>query len=331
MDTPEQRQEQFKKFTEEVLKICNQFNIILEKDHESLYKSNKKPPVAIRVTNFLNSFIKLTKNSDCCEQSNKTFLRCFTMWGNLHRSELLHTVSSENGMIKLNDDWLLNENIVIDLRTSLKDLTPEESKIMAQRVLEISTIYKCAMKLQVTNSDLLENNQDIEEIDLKRRHIIILHLLRIYYYLSDIATKRVLSVSINDLEVELGMTKNVYEQDKIKKGGGIINRFFNTASKIMGNDSFSNVTENIDEDKIMDVFEKIINNEETTKVVKDITQSTKDCKNFKDVITTLASEITKEETINLVRGEIDKVVSNVTDMMAGEQVPATPNEQEVDL
>jgi hypothetical protein len=318
MDTPEELKLQLKNFTEELCKLCKQFNIIVEEDNVEIYKSGKKPSVVIKVNNFLHSYLKLSQEKNFLEKGARSFFKCFVTWGNLYRSELLQSVKVDNGRIILNDEWLRNNKIVIDMRDTLRGLNEDEKKLMAQRVLEVSTIYNMAMDLYIKNTELMEQGEAINDLNLKRRHIVLLHLIRIYYYLSDIATKKVLGVTINDLEDELGINKNKYEEDKPKSNGGLFSRILSSASKIIGPDiNLADTLNCVNEDQLVDTFEKIVNNEETTQIVKNISERARQCKDFKSVVSVLAEEVTQEGKYDNFKNVLHNAASELTESFTG--------------
>lgn len=318
MDTPEELKLQLKNFTEELCKLCKQFNIIVEENNPEIHKSGKKLPVVIKINNFLHSYLKLSQEASFLEKGSRAFFKCFATWGNLYRSELLQSVKVDNGRVILNDEWLLSNKITIDMRNTLRGLNEDEKKLMSQRVLEVSTIYNMALELYIKNTELMEQGEAIEELNLKRRHIILLHLIRIYYYLSDIATKKVLGVSINDLEDELGINKNKYEENKPKSNGGLFNRILSSASKIIGPDiNLADTLNCVNEDQLVSTFEKIVNNEETTQIVKNISERARKCKDFKSVVGVLADEVTQEGKYDNFKNVLHNAASELTESFTG--------------
>lgn len=103
-----------------------------------------------------------------------------------------------------NDTWLKNGNIIIQFGEDCKELNGkcENVKIL------LSNIYNCALELKESSLNLysdLSEELSGKDKNIIRPSIILLHLMRIFYILSDSDDKIALTIIIETLENDLGV------------------------------------------------------------------------------------------------------------------------------
>ena len=102
-----------------------------------------------------------------------------------------------------NDDWLKNGNIIIQFGEGVKGLSEKCKDI---KIL-LSKVYTCALELQESAKKLVSDLSDeyAQNKDLIRPSIILLHLMRIFYAISNDEDKKQLGDIVTTLETDLNI------------------------------------------------------------------------------------------------------------------------------
>lgn len=327
------------KFNDEVIKLCAHLDYVVKSEFAELYQRGKISSVGMKVNAFTRFFLNNQTMPIYRTKNYKRFFACFTAIGDLHRKDFINWVTVNEGIVTLNDHWLQDEEIVIDISTCIPGLTPDEKREMKKYIIELSNIYRMSLKLRTRSYDLLnDGSEEVSPLDLNSPFIIALHLTRIYYYLMDVATQQVLGPVINAIEKELGINRQTHEAKPESSKGNFIAKFASTATSFMdslGYGADKNPLKNIPLDKVNDdsiigAFDNIIKNEKTVEIVGRIMKNQSSEKgDIKSMIGNITDTITSGSTLsdltNIVTGAVTKTIGSESSS------PDVPNEQEVNL
>lgn len=327
------------KFNDEVIKLCAHLDYVIKSEFAEMYQRGKISNVGMKVNAFTRFFLNNQPLPVYRTKNYKRFFACFSAVGDLHRKEFLGWVTSREGILTLNDHWLQDNEIVIDISTTIPGLTPDEKREMRKYVIELSNIYRMSLKLRTRSYDLLEGgSNEVSPLDLNSPFIIALHLTRIYYYLMDAATQQLLGPIINAIEKELGISHHTHESKSSSSNGNFIAKFASTATSFMdslGYGADKNPLKNIpldkvNDDNIINTFDNIIKNEKTVEIVSRIMKNQSgEKKDIKSMIGNLTDTITSGNTLSditsIVTGAVTKTIGG------SESPPGVPVEQEVNF
>lgn len=224
-----------------------------------------------------------------------------------NRNHILKTLES--------DDWLRKGNIVIQFGMGTK-LAKKTQNIK----IELSEIFRIACNLQ---DDAVEATNGVDEnmiaeiggLDLIRPQIILLHLFRIFYYLTEGPDKGELGKIVTHLETELGVTKKtVGAQPSYNEGGsesGGLSGLFNLATGMMNKMGYQPPPglKPPSEGEISNVINTVFNNETTQNAIQSMFTSLQGCNDFGSAINTVVQNVTDPETMGAIQ---ESVVSTAT-------------------
>ena len=153
--------------------------------------------------------------------------------------QYLKMSTNRNGWLSFNsledDGWLKNQNISIQFGDGIKG-TVEKCRMI--RIM-LSDIYKMAADLKAKAEKSLDGIDEkfVKEIagrDLIRTDILLLHLMRIFYYLNDGTDKQQLGEIVTHIENDLGVTSKIQVVEE-SKGTPIkgLSSIFNLAIDLM--------------------------------------------------------------------------------------------------
>lgn len=195
-----------------------------------------------------------------------------------------------------NDKWIKTTNLVVQFGSG----NPELIKKCKDIKIPLSRIYLISKELQEKAEKILEGLDDkfTEETggkDLVRPNIIILHTMRIFYYLVDDKDKITIGKIVTKYENELGVkNKTVSENNLISVennptsniGENGLKALFGTAKNLMKKIGI-NPPEGVEEpteDELANVVNNMFNNKATQSVIQNMFSSMSDTTDFSSAI-----------------------------------------------
>jgi hypothetical protein len=257
---------------------------------------------------FLNRYAAVYKNKDAVPEDHYPY---FELMYNRNRVKILNSF--------VDDSWLREGNVIIQYGEGIKGI---ENRAGQVKIL-LSVIYRIACDLQKDAEKRIEGlgeNADGELIqaaggkDLIRPNILMLHLVRIFYYLNDGPDKSRLADLVTKLETELNVPKKTIEGEALalQEAGsqptmaGGLSGLFTLATNMMKNmgmtppPGMTTPTEK----QIMDVIDNVFNNETTQKAMSGMFESIKDCDDFGSALQTVVKNVTDPQTMADISGTV---------------------------
>lgn len=219
------------------------------------------------------------------------------------------------------DKWIKNGNISIIFGKGILEKVKKEIQI------PLSKIYNMAIELKVkAEEEMEEDDPDVNEANILKPNIILLHLMRIFYYIKiykeDKADGRLIDI-IKFLENELGCPTEIIPEAKamVKTEGGTdagsgvssgLSTLFNVAKNLMRNmgvtppDNIPAPTESDMENAINKVF----TNENTQNTISSVLSSLQNTDDINGIIRSLMDTFKDPKTIE----SLTESVSGITDV-----------------
>jgi hypothetical protein len=270
--------------------------------------------------------------------------RYFETVFNKNRQEILKTLEQSLDPNKegfeVADNWIRNGKIVIQFGEGIKVEKEKEEK-MRQLRINISNIYLVACDLQEKaekNCDGIDEQfvSDLGGKDLIRPNILLLHLIRIFYYLNEGSDKAPLLVIVNQLEDMLGV--------KTKTGEPVItNNQSNTSTPVTGGLSglFNMATNVMDkmgyrppaglkpptENEITQVINNVFNNPQTQNAIQGMISSLNGVQDFGTVINSVIKNVTAENTMDALQTSIKESTQELVQNRQDQVIPSITKEE----
>jgi hypothetical protein len=340
------KQELINTFDSELEKLLSVMEETLVLANPEIYKAKKTPVEGVRLLNFKNFFYDIKEDTQYTEKLYRKMHACFTTWGNINRQDVMNWINIEeskaNKVITYADEWIKNNDITIDIRKSMRVTSDAENKALAKYVINLSAIYKKAIEVEISTQAEMDAGESINPLNLNRRSLIALHLMRIYYHLSDKATQECMIASINYIERTIGAKLTKGEARATAGGGNFFQNLLETSKDVIrGVDGkaasfFDNIPKNtISDENVLGVFKKIINDPKTKDIVGNISKKTSTCKGVKDIVNVLAETVNDEDGVGeltkAVKSIVEESVNSDTINISTPTVPPTVDVQDLDI
>lgn len=229
---------------------------------------------------------------------------------NRKRSEILNCLKD--------DRWIRTSNIVIQFGEGIRTNREMEERRKQHRIM-LSDIFLIACDLQASAEKALDGidesyAQAAGGKDLIRPNIILLHLMRIFYYLNDGADKVALGEIVTQLETDLGIQKKTVSLDFTKVSTPSIN-----AATTGGLSSLFTMATNMmekfgvkpppgmkppSEDEITNVISSVFNNEGTQNALQGMISSLQNCNDFGSAVQEIVKNATDPKTMEAIQGSV---------------------------
>jgi hypothetical protein len=254
----------------------------------------------------MNRYINIYNNMDPQEH-----FRYFETIYNRKRSEILNCLKD--------DRWIRNGNIVIQFGEGIKSTREIEEKRKQVRIM-LSDIFLIACDLQSQAEKALDGIDEkfVQEAggkDLIRPNILLLHLMRIFYYLNDGTDKNQLGEIVTQLENDLGVTKKTVGDEiwksQLSNGSGNaatggLSGLFTMATNMMEKMGYKPPPgmKPPSENEINNVISTVFNNETTQNAIQGMFSSLQGCTDFGSAVQEVVKNVTDPKTMEAIQGSV---------------------------
>lgn len=244
--------------------------------------------------------------------------------------ETVYNVNRMNILNCLKDDsWLCKENIFIEFGNLKKDAPRETIERAKLYRIYISNIYAIACDLRIEAELFYANVGDsfVNEEggkDLIRSDVLLLHLMRIFYYLNGGPDKTPLLKIVNTLEEKVGTTirtkDDVVEIKSVLPTGDApvdaISGLFNLTAGMMEKFGYKTPPNFVPPtgQQIFGVIESIIGDPNTQNAMNGMVTSLNGCNNLNDAVRSVAANLTEPSTMQVLEktlGQTAQMAVNV--------------------
>ena len=234
----------------------------------------------------------------------------FELLFNRNRSAVLNCLKD--------DRWIRTGRIVIQFGEGIKGM-PEKCR---QIRIMLSDIFLTACDLQQAAEKSLDGiDEEIAQSaggkDLIRPNILLLHLIRIFYHLTDGSDKDSLGVIVSQLEADLGVTKKTVgsepwisssspSSDTQTAAGGGLSGLFTMATSMMEKMGYKPPPgmKPPSEGEISNVISTVFNNETTQNAIQGMFTSLQGCQDFGSAVQTVVKNVTDPTTMEAIQGSV---------------------------
>lgn len=275
----------------------------------------------------LNRYFSIYNNT-APEEHHKYFETIY----NRKRTEILNT---------LNDDrWLRTGKLVVQFGDGIKTTKEIEEKRKQVRIM-LSDIFLIACDLQESAEKKLDGiddkfKQDAGGKDLIRPNILLLHLLRIFYYLNDNSDKVALGKIVTSIEEELqtpqrtvtasdGAAAASVAQSPAMAGG--LSGLFGMATSMMDKMGLKPPTgmKQPSEGEITSVIGNVFNNPTTQDAISKMFSSLKGVNDFGTAVQTVVKNVTDPATMAAIQSTVTKTAADASALAASTGESSTPS------
>jgi len=218
------------------------------------------------------------------------------------------------------DRWIRTGRLVIQFGEGIKGM-PERCR---QIRIMLSEIFLIACDLQQTAERALDGiDEQIAQSaggkDLIRPNILLLHLLRIFYHLTDSADKESLGIIVTQLENDLGVSKKTVGSEpwitpattaaasgtQTAASGGL-SGLFTMATSMMEKMGYKPPPgmKPPSEGEISTVISTVFNNETTQNAIQGMFTSLQGCQDFGSAVQTVVKNVTDPATMEAIQGSV---------------------------
>jgi len=285
---------------------------------------------------FMNKYMNIYNNMAPHEH-----YRYFETLFNRKRNDVLNCLKD--------DRWIRTGNIVIQYGDGIKMTKDLEEKRKQVRI-PISDIFLIAYDIQHKAELALDGideqfAQDAGGKDLIRPTILLLHLLRIFYYLTDGSDKDQLGTIVTQLETDLGVVKRTVAEDPIKAAqmaavaataasatanpnaaAGGLSGLFTMATNMMEKMGYKPPAgmKPPSEGEINNVISQVFNNETTQSAIQGMFSSMQGCTDFGSAIQHVVKNVTDPKIMADIQSSVAQTAVNSPAFNPGMTVPVQP-------
>jgi hypothetical protein len=225
------------------------------------------------------------------------------------RSEILNSIKD--------DRWIRTGRISIQIGEGGKKELVEKLK---QHRIMLSDIFLIACDLQTQCEKSLDGldeqfTQGAGGKDLIRPNILLLHIMRIFYHLTDGEDKKALGNIVTQLETDLSLkTRTVGSEPWIKHAsanpaggtGTAFSGIFNMATNLMEKMGYTPPAgmKPPSETEITDVIGKVFNNSTTQAAIQNMFTSLQGCQDFGSAMQTVVNNVTDPATMEAIKSSV---------------------------
>jgi DNA-binding transcriptional ArsR family regulator len=210
------------------------------------------------------------------------------------------------------DKWLREGRVVVQFGEGVRGIADKVRMIR----IPLSDIYRSACELQSKAEAALDGvAEEIASVaggkDLIRPRIVLLHLLRLLYHLTEGPDHTTLGSMVFDLETELGVSRKTVEPGTTPTGGatgkgGGLEGLFSMATTMMERmgmkppEGMKPPTEN----EISSVIETVFNNEATQSAIQGMFGSLQGCNDIGSMMQTVMSNMGDPSTMGALQQSV---------------------------
>jgi hypothetical protein len=296
-------------FDRETRQFIKQAQETIQSKYGSLIELGQTRPELVCLNKYFNIYNSMMPEEHYCY---------FEQFYGRHRSQILNILQD--------DSWLKKKGLAIQFGEGIKTLADKCKPI---RIM-VSDIYILACELQQTAEKALDG---IDEKfaqggkDLIRPSILLLHLLRIFYYINDTTDKPELAEILSKLEEDLGipverrtLTKTQTSNSKAdaSESEDGLSSIFSMATNMMEKMGYQPPAgmKGVTNKEITQVINKVFMNPATQGAIETLFSSMQGCNDLNSAIQTVVKNVTDPATMNAIQ---DSVIS--TSQMAA-QMPS---------
>jgi len=272
---------------------------------------------------YLSRYLSIYKNTKPEEH-----FQYFEIIYNKNHTDILNTIKD--------DRWIRSGNIVVQFGEGTKVSSEMENKRKKIKI-PISDIYKIATELHLMAEKTLQgvDNKLADKSlakDLIRPNILLLHLMRIFYYLKN--GDEELGKIVTHLETELCVPKRTVLPDPIKVVGQTLNSpaasngltsLFTMATSMMERMGYKPPPgmKPPSDGEISQVINTVFGNETTQNAIHGIFSSLKDCNDFGSAVQEVIKNVTDPKTMESIQESV-KQTAFLANEMGLEKQPTIP-------
>lgn len=218
----------------------------------------------------------------------------------------------------LEDDSWLRSDVVIQYGEGTKISREREEQLKRVSIL-LSDIFVMALDLQEKATKAQEGIDPrfiTPDEDITRANKILLHLLRIFYFLNDGADRPYLAKLVQSLEKQLGVSSVINAPAPLPgtaaTSGGLAG-LFNMATAMMeklGVKLPPNTIKPPNEQDIASVMNKVFNDEHTQSTMKGIIDSLQGSNDLSSALQSIVKNISDPKTLEALQGTINNSVQS---------------------
>ena len=260
----------------------------------------------------LNRYLSIYNSMDPQEH-----YRYFETLYNRKRSDILNCLKD--------DRWIRTGNLVIQFGEGIKSTREIEEKRRQVRIM-LSDIFLIAYDLQQQAERALDGidekfAQAAGGKDLIRPSILLLHLIRIFYHLTDGTDKDQLGVIVSQLEDDLSVPKKTVGAEPWKvatpatltaaatsgsAAGGGLSGLFSMATNMMEKMGYKPPPgmKPPSEGEISNVISTVFNNETTQNAIQGMFSSLQGCQDFGSAVQEVVKNVTDPKTMEAIQGSV---------------------------
>jgi len=215
------------------------------------------------------------------------------------------------------DRWIRTGNIIIQFGDGIKTTKEKEEKRRQIRIM-ISDIFLIACDLQNSAEKTLDGidekfSSGAGGKDLIRPNVLLLHLMRIFYYLNDSNDKEQLGKIVSQLESDLGVSRKTVSEEQSKLVSstepiptGGLSGLFTMATNMMEKMGVKPPPgiKPPSEAEISNVINNVFNNETTQTAIQGMFSSLKECPDFGTAIQQVVKNVTDPKTMESLQGSV---------------------------
>lgn len=212
-----------------------------------------------------------------------------------------------------NDAWIKKNTIILQFGEGLENVNPD-IKIM------LSSIYNMACQLRQDaekNLDGLPDEAYENCQELIFPDIFMLHLYRLFRESLPSGNEDLskLNTVINDIENELGITKDESIQTGQEGGSGGFGGLLNLITGILPKFGITppEGSKLPSEKELTNVFNQLINNKETQNTISNVISSLSECQDGSQVVNKLLSSLGDSKLTEVITNTVESTVSNAID------------------
>ena len=284
-------------FDREVKQLIKQSEETIQSRYSHLFELGETRPEMTALKRYLNIYTSMKPEEHYC---------FFETFYNRNRIDILNCLKS--------DKWIKNGKLVIQFGEGIQGLS-EKCK---DRKIMLSDIYVIACDLQETAEKSIDGidekfANDIKEKDFIRPNILLLHLMRIFYYLNDGIDKVQLGEIVSKLEDDLGIqsdrktvVKSQLQTTSDGDGEEGLSSIFTMAINMMekmGIKPPPNMKTPTNKE-ISQVVSRVFNNDATQGAIEKMFSSLQGCTDFSSAVQTVVKNVTDPETMGAIQESV---------------------------
>lgn len=258
----------------------------------------------------LNKYLSMYNN-----MKPEEHFRYFETLYNRKRKDILDSIKD--------DRWLRNGRVIIQFGEGINLKPAVQAKLKQTRIM-LSDIFLIACDLQTQAEKALDGIEGVDDTtiqaaggkDLVRPTILLLHLMRIFYYLAPDSDKDQVGAVVTRLESDLGMTRRTVGQEPWKTqqnavpmsqaATGGLSGLFTMAQGLMEKMGYQPPPgmKPPSEGEISKVIESVFSNQTTQNAIQGMFTSLQGCQDFGSAMQQVVGNVTDPTTMAAIQESV---------------------------